>query len=211
MDGTLYTLEEASKLTGVSPEALRKRFMRGQIEGIPSKQSNDGKVRIRLTEGQLSDLRRVDNQVDDEPPESVVRVDGDQTVQVLSRLADSLERRLARAEEQADQARGALDTERTARDQERQKWADRLDAMTGELTAMREGRTKDRRDARAAIERIQKAAREAREQAAGLQTTLDQVLANQAKPGILARLFRVKRLGQDAANHDTNSPEGDRT
>ena len=77
MDGTLYTLEEASKLTGVSPEALRKRFMRGQIEGIPSKQSNDGKVRIRLTEGQLSDLRRVDNQVDDEPPESVVRVDGD--------------------------------------------------------------------------------------------------------------------------------------
>jgi len=83
--------------------------------------------------------------------------------------------------------------------------------LTGELTAMREGRTKDRRDARAAIERIQKAAREAREQAAGLQETLDQVLANQAKPGILARLFRVKRLGQDAANHDTNSPEGDRT
>jgi len=211
MDGTLYTLEEASKLTGASPEALRKRFMRGQLDGVTSKQSNDGKVRIRLTEGQLSDLRRVDGRVDEEPPESAVRVDGDLTVQVLSRLADSLERRLARAEEQVDQARGALDAERTARDQERQKWADRLDALTGELTAMREGRTKDRRDARAAIERIQKAAREAREQAAGLQETLDQVLANQAKPGILARLFRLKRLGQDAANHDTNSPEGDRT
>jgi hypothetical protein len=196
MDGTLYTLEEAAKLTGLSPEALRKRFMRGQIEGIPSKASNDGKVRIRLTDGQLSDLRRVDGQVDEEPPETAVRVDGDLTVhpavQALSRLADSLEHRAVRAEAQADRAMDALAAERAGRDSERAQWL-------AELEETRAGRQRDRRAAMAAIERLKRGN-------AALQAKMDEIREGQGaqqvapqaeidassapKPkGILARLF----------------------
>lgn len=187
----LRTLDEASRLTGMSTEAIRKRFLRGQIEGISAKDSNDGKIRVRLTEGQLEELRRVASKGDGESPESGGPTSGDLPVQVLSRLADSLERRLAKAEEEATAARASLEAERHARDEERKDWAAKLSALTGELAALRDSRSSDRRAARAALERVQRTA-------ADLQSKLDGLLAREAdpeiqappRPGFLVRLFR---------------------
>ncbi len=196
MDDALYTLEEASRLTGMTAEALRKRFLRGQIEGVSSKESNDGRVRVRLTESQLSDLRRPDDQPDDEPP---VHPPGGLPEATLMRLVDSLEARALRAEEAADRerlaveaARAAHDGDRLRWDEERREWRGTLDAVASELAATRAGRLSDRKTAVAAVRRI-------RDQSAALRAQLDQVLAGQQqaaaptptrRPGFIARLFR---------------------
>jgi len=173
---TLYTLDEAAKLTGLTTEALRKRFLRGQIEGIGSKESNDGKVRLRLTEGQLADLRKPDDEPDDRPDTPTQSASPEVS---MARLIDSLEVRTARAEASADREREAADAARAARDQaiaahdvERREWRQSLDAVTAELAAVREGRSSDRRIAVAAVRRI-------RDQSSELKAQLDEVLARQ--------------------------------
>ena len=198
MDGDLYTLEEAARLTGMTAEALRKRFLRGQIEGVSSKESNDGRVRVRLTENQLFDLRVPDSDPDEAAP---VQPQAGLSEATLARLMDSLERRALRAEvaadrerEASDRARAAHDADRLRWDDERREWRKTLDALSAELGANRAGRVSDRRIAVAAVRRI-------RDQSAALRAQLDQVLAGQQdaaaavtvtpRPrGFLARLFQ---------------------
>src|SRR3954447_5255536 len=51
----LYTLAEASQLTGLSTEALRLRIKR---EKLAAEKGNDGHPRVRLTSADLEGLRR---------------------------------------------------------------------------------------------------------------------------------------------------------
>lgn len=200
METALYTLEEAARLTGRSAEALRKRFLRGLLEGVSAKESNDGKVRVRLTEAQLADLRVPDNEPDEEP---AVQPPGGLPEATLARLVDALEGRALRAEAAADREREAVDVARAAHDgdrrrwdEERREWRTTLDTVAAELAATRAGRLSDRRTAVAAVRRI-------RDQSAALRAQLDQVLAGQqdaaaagrpaVRGGFLGRLFRRTR------------------
>jgi len=54
-DGT-YTLAEASRLTGLSVEALRQRMRRGKIERVRG--GNDGLTRVRLSAADLLDIQQ---------------------------------------------------------------------------------------------------------------------------------------------------------
>ena len=55
MEAGLYTLDEASGLTGLSVEALRKRVTRRKLEAV---RGNDGRVRVRLDDQAIADLKR---------------------------------------------------------------------------------------------------------------------------------------------------------
>lgn len=192
MEATNYVLEDASRLTGLSTEALRKRWMRGKLRGS---KGNDGKVRVYLDDEVMETLRK-SVRPDGQEPDG--EEDESPTISALSRLADAYEQQAAQAREdvvaarqEAAQARAALDSERVARDDERRSWTGSLDRMAEELAATRERRETDRRTAVAAVRRI-------RQEAADLKHQLDQVLAGQVTastrpPGLLARLARAIR------------------
>ncbi len=180
-EASLYTLEEAARLTGRSPEALRKRFLRGQIEGVGSRESNDGKVRLRLSEAQIADLRVDEEEAEiAESPPVVESPDP-----ALSRLVETLERQLIRAEAAADEARLGLATERTARDTERLQWSTRLDALAqnyeAQIALLRDERQRDRRAAGATVERLKRE----------LEIIKEQTTKPAQKLGFFARILRL--------------------
>ncbi len=194
MDG-IYTLEEAADLTGVSAEALRKRWMRGRLEG--SKSNEDGRVRVRLTTEQVSDLRReatpskrVDKQVDESS-----------TVKALSAHVQTLSEQLARSEARADTALTASTEERQRHDAERAELlAQIVIAQAATAAALDQaaaaGRERDGyRRQLATIRQAQADAARARaeRQQATPKTAVVKVVAPAPAPrGFLARVFGLK-------------------
>src|SRR3954470_4855269 len=86
----LYTLTEASRLTGRSVDALRQRAKRGKLEMV---KGNDGLVRVRLTSADMASLRLdSDTLADGQSAEAALatdqspasqRIDVDQTIKAL--------------------------------------------------------------------------------------------------------------------------------
>lgn len=96
----VYTLAEASRLTGLSVDALRQRIKRGRLQTVPG---NDGLVRVRLTMAELEATRPVETRQPDQP-EAGQADDKDQTIKALQDDATSLREALSRERERADQA-----------------------------------------------------------------------------------------------------------
>ena len=92
----LYTLAEASQLTGLSTEALRLRIKRGKLE---ADKGNDGHPRVRLTSADLEDFRR---QFDQHQP-TLTRQYGNKAnaIKVLGSGVDALREQLERERDAA--------------------------------------------------------------------------------------------------------------
>ncbi len=103
----LYTLAEASRLTGLSTEALRLRIKRGKLA---AEKGNDGHPRVRLTSADLEDFRR---QVDQQKS-TLTRQDADRTnaIKVLETAVDALRERVDRAEGESATLREQVESER---------------------------------------------------------------------------------------------------
>jgi chromosome segregation ATPase len=100
----LYTLAEASQLTGLSTEALRLRIKRGKLA---ADKGNDGHPRVRLTSADLEDFRR---QFDQHKP-TLTRQYGNKAnaIKVLGSGVDALREQLERERErERDAARLAV-------------------------------------------------------------------------------------------------------
>lgn len=113
MEPGFLTLEEAARLTGLSPEALRKRWMRGKIRG---QKSNDGKVRIWMDDQIAEALResvRPGGQDDGQEGEESV------AISALHRLVEGLERQIASQDEALRRERALVDEVREERARDR--------------------------------------------------------------------------------------------
>jgi chromosome segregation ATPase len=127
----LYTLAEASQLTGFSTEALRLRIKRGKLA---AERGNDGHPRVRLTSADLEDFRR---QLDQQKP-TLTRQDADRTnvIKALEAAVDSLR-------EQSGRERAALTAEaatlRDALNRERER-TDRLETDRSAARALADRR-----------------------------------------------------------------------
>ncbi len=122
----LYTLAEASQLTGLSTEALRLRIKRGKLA---AEKGNDGHPRVRLTSADLEDFRR---QFDQHQP-TLTRQYGNKAnaLKVLGSGVDALREQLERERDAARLAVAKAEVESaTLRDRieyERER-ADRAEA-----------------------------------------------------------------------------------
>jgi hypothetical protein len=147
----LFTLADASRLSGLSTEALRLRIKRGKLA---AEKGNDGQPRVRLTAADLEEFRRQAGQ----QKSTLTRQDGDKgnALRVLEAAVDALR-------EQAGRERAALEGEAaTLREQvatERGR-ADRAEA--------------ERDAARAEREAAKVAAASAEGEAKGLRLALDE-------------------------------------
>lgn len=97
----LYTLAEASRLTGLSIDALRQRVKRNKLEAV---RGNDGLVRVRLTTADREALRLAGTRQPDQPVAGQPDPK-DQTIKVLQDNATSLQEALGRERARADQER----------------------------------------------------------------------------------------------------------
>jgi flagellar biosynthesis/type III secretory pathway protein FliH len=127
-----YLLTEASGLTGLSVDALRKRIERKRLRG--SRSNEDGQWRVWLTSkdvetaksGRLPDKSGPD--ADSQPEES-------RTIKALEGEATALREALGRERDRADRAEAEADAERTrAAQAEREREAAKV------ATASAEGR-----------------------------------------------------------------------
>src|ERR1700712_3404124 len=116
MEAGLYSLEEASRLTGLSIEALRKRVTRRKLGAV---KSNDGRVRVRLDDQTIFAIKR-DGQAGQKPGRLPRRPDGhnpDKTLtdNALSRVIEVVEQlavvRVDQDRERADKAEVRADRE----------------------------------------------------------------------------------------------------
>jgi chromosome segregation ATPase len=98
----LFTLADASRLSGLSTEALRLRIKRGKLS---AEKGNDGQPRVRLTAADLEEIRRQAGQ----QKSTLTRQDGDKAnaLRVLDAAVDALR-------EQAGRERAALEGEAAA-------------------------------------------------------------------------------------------------
>ena len=98
----LFTLADASRLSGLSTEALRLRIKRGKLA---AEKGNDGQPRVRLTAADLEEFRRQAGQ----QKSTLTRQDGDKAnaLRVLESAVDALR-------EQAGRERAALEGEAAA-------------------------------------------------------------------------------------------------
>jgi len=98
----LFTLADASRLSGLSTEALRLRIKRGKLA---AEKGNDGQPRVRLTAADLEEIRRQAGQ----QKSTLTRQDGDKAnaLRVLDAAVDALR-------EQAGRERAALEGEAAA-------------------------------------------------------------------------------------------------
>jgi chromosome segregation ATPase len=111
----LYTLAEASELTGLSTEALRLRIKRGKLV---AERGNDGQPRVRITDAEREDFARL---LARRQSTLIRQYAGDaNTIKMLEAAAAALHERAARAEaeatalrERAERAEGQAEAERT--------------------------------------------------------------------------------------------------
>lgn len=114
----LYTLAEASELTGISTEALRLRIKRGKLS---AERGNDGQPRVRITEAERQDFarllaRRQSTLTRQEPTLIRQGANNDNVVNVLEAAAAALHERAARAEAERNAARAEAAAERERAD-----------------------------------------------------------------------------------------------
>jgi chromosome segregation ATPase len=140
----LYTLTEASRLTGRSVDALRHRARRGKLEMV---RSNDGLVRVRLTSDDLANHRQDGEQPADSPSLEAELADG-QTVASLERELAGLSETLSRERARADRVERERDQARQEREEARVKAA----GAEGEAKTLREALEHARQD----LERTQR-------------------------------------------------------
>ena len=190
MEATYYILEEASRLTGLSTEALRKRWMRAKLRGT---KGNDGKVRVFLDDRIIEELREAGRpDVQDDGQEA----DGDSsTISALTRLSEVLEAQLALTRQDAVEARQEAAAARATLDREREAWLARMDRVSEQhaaaLAELQDGRMRDRRAAMAAIERLKRALSEIREGQGTPVAPPPEIIASSPSPRrLLARIFR---------------------
>src|SRR3954452_8409685 len=96
----LYTLTEASRLTGRSVDALRQRAKRGRLEMV---KGNDGLVRVRLTSADMTELR-LDGAGDTDQSAASQDLDDNQTIKGLERELASQGEALSRERDRADRS-----------------------------------------------------------------------------------------------------------
>lgn len=103
----LYTLAEASALTGLTVDALRQRIKRKRLESV---RGNDGLVRVRLTTADLDAIRLSETRQIDQPSPSRSS-DIDQTISALQGEVTSLREALTHERTRVDQERERADRE----------------------------------------------------------------------------------------------------
>jgi hypothetical protein len=150
----LFTLTDASRLSGLSTEALRLRIKRGKLA---AEKGNDGQPRVRLTAADLEEFRRQVGQ----QKSTLTRQDGDRAnaLRVLETAVDALREQagreraalegeaatlrdaLGRAEQRADRAEAERDAARAEREAGRVAAA----AAEGEAKGLREALAEARR------------------------------------------------------------------
>ena len=132
----LFTLADASRLSGLSTEALRLRIKRGKLA---AEKGNDGHPRVRLTAADLEEFRRQAGQ----QKSTLTRQDGDKAnaLRVLEAAVDALHeqagRDLAELRERAAKAEGESATLRERMESERGR-ADRAEQRAERAEAERE-------------------------------------------------------------------------
>jgi multidrug resistance efflux pump len=138
----LYTLAEASQLTGLSTEALRLRIKRGKLA---AEKGNDGHPRLRLTSADLEEARRQVGQqkstlIRQAPKETnnikllegvvgTMREQWDRERKALEDEAAVLREAIGRERERADKAEARADTAQAERD------AARAEALRAQVQA----------------------------------------------------------------------------
>jgi chromosome segregation ATPase len=136
----LYTLAEASRLTGLSTEALRLRIKRGKLN---SEKGNDGQPRVRLTNADLEAFQQTKKR-SDTATSTLIRQDSTRTSDlkvlgdVVGKLGDAvglLREQLTKAEAQtvAERARA------NAAEAEAATQRSRADRAEGELEGLKLG------------------------------------------------------------------------
>jgi hypothetical protein len=129
---TLYTLAEASALTGLSVEALRLRIKRGKLEGV---RGNDGHPRVRLTSADLEAIQQAGQRNSTlAQPEPTLDNVGTIELNVLATAVETLRERAERAEARAEAAQALADR----RGEELAELRERAGRAEGEAAALRE-------------------------------------------------------------------------
>ncbi len=143
----LYTLAEASQLTGLSTEALRLRIKRGKLA---AERGNDGHPRVRLTSADLEDFRR---QLDQQKS-TLTRQSAD-----ITNTIKTLETAVGALREQSSRERAALEAEVAAQRERAERAEAERDAARAEREAAKvaaaaaEGEAKGLREALAEARR----------------------------------------------------------
>jgi chromosome segregation ATPase len=132
----LFTLADASRLSGLSTEALRLRIKRGKLA---AEKGNDGQPRVQLTAADLEEFRRQAGQ----QKSTLTRQDDDKAnaLRMLEAAVDALReqagRDLAELRERAAKAEGESAILREQVESERGR-ADRAEARATKAEAERE-------------------------------------------------------------------------
>jgi chromosome segregation ATPase len=139
---SLYTLAEASEITGLSTEALRLRIKRGKLS---AERGNDGQPRVRITDAEREDFarllaRRKSTLTRHAPTSTRQGADNDNGISMLGGVVDALRERAEWAEGEtaaerarADRAEAEAATERArAAQAEREREAARIAAAAAE-------------------------------------------------------------------------------
>ena len=152
LDGSqLHTLAEASRLTGLSVDALRQRAKRGKLDTV---KGNDGLVLVRLTTADRETIRLA---TDRSPlPKVTSQVDQrEQTIKALEGQVSSLDEALARERLRVD----AAETRAELAEREHGKARERAARAEGEAVGLRAALDAERHAASRERERADNAER----------------------------------------------------
>ncbi len=142
--GSVHTLADAARLTGLSVDALRQRIKRGKLEQVTG---NDGLVRVRLPMASLN-AKRLDADVQADRTLSDQVDDKDQTIKVLQDHLTSLREQVVAKDAEILGLRdrvGRLEEERDIVRIEREDARIAAARAEGEATALREALAEARR------------------------------------------------------------------
>jgi chromosome segregation ATPase len=149
--GQLHTLAEASRLTGLSVDALRQRAKRGKLDTV---RGNDGLVLVRLTTADRDAIRLATDRPSS--PTTTSQTDQkDQTIKALEAQATSLNEALARERLRVD----AADARAELAERERSEARERAARAEGEAIGLRATLDAERQAARRERERADNAER----------------------------------------------------
>jgi chromosome segregation ATPase len=133
-----YLLTEASRLTGLSVDALRKRIERKKLHG--SRSNEDGQWRVWLTSKDV-ETAKSGQTADKSGQDADGPLDESRTIKALEGEVVTLREGLARERERADRVEAELSAERARAGQaEREREEARVKAATaeGEVKGVRE-------------------------------------------------------------------------
>jgi uncharacterized coiled-coil DUF342 family protein len=123
MEPGLYTFEEASRMTGLSIAALRKRASRPGKNRLETVTSNEDKLlRVRIDDRTIDALKRVEAGRSQNPAD-IARQDIVKLSSTLSKAVDVLQEQLAGLRSELDATRGEVARERGRADMAEEKAA----------------------------------------------------------------------------------------